>query len=78
VCEGWAGTFKHVGVPENSRGIVDPEADDSLIGLAPLFIKQSCAGGGTGQDGLQSLVSLLVSVHLHIPKQLFSPADSER
>jgi hypothetical protein len=39
-CEGWADTFEHAQVPVVHRGLAGPEAEDGMVGLAPLFIEE--------------------------------------
>ena len=43
--EGWADAFERAEVPEDHRGLAGPEAENGLVGLAPLFVEQSGAGG---------------------------------
>jgi hypothetical protein len=44
--EGRADTFERAEVPEDHRGLARPEAEDGLVGLAPLLLEQSRAGRG--------------------------------
>jgi hypothetical protein len=43
-CERRADAFERAEVPEDHRGLAGSEAEDGLVGLAPLFVEQSCAG----------------------------------
>jgi hypothetical protein len=53
--EGRADAFERAEVPEDHRGLAGPEAENGLIGLAPLFVEQSRAGrrlwAGRALDG---------------------------
>ena len=42
--EGRADAFERAEVPEDHRGLAGPEAENGLVGLAPLFVEQSGAG----------------------------------
>jgi hypothetical protein len=72
-----ADAFERAEVPEDHRGLAGPEAENGMIGLAPLFVEQSCAGRRVWARRALEHESL-VRVHVHVQKWLFPPADPEK
>jgi hypothetical protein len=73
-----ADAFERAEVPEDHRGLAGPEAENGLVGLAPLFVEQSCANmrvwARRALEGLHTRESL-VRVHVNKMKGVFFPAD---